>query len=979
MTYIMTASARSKNAGIRKQISGSDKILSFFKSILFILLFYSVPALADETVEVRGGVFGLPMQDPLIGATVKLFNASDSTLVLTTTAESSLNNNGEISYFPTFVMEISKNVEKYILSIDYPGYDTFYMDLDKEKLSKGKFFVDLGKICLSPEPESKNLSEVVVNATKIKFYNKGDTIVYNADAFNLPEGSMLDALIRQLPDVKLTQDGEIFVAGKKVQSLLLDGKDFFDGNNQIMLDNLGAYTVKDIKVYEKYGFESEVAGRKLDDMMLVMDVKLKKEFMVGLMGNLEGGYGTHDRYLARIFAGTFTPLSRFALYANFNNVNSSQSPQQDTDWRPETMPTGTKRVEQGGVKYGLDSKDTKWYFYAGADASNIRDNDGTDTYRTNFLAGNDTYDNSFSKSRSHVFKIENRYIMKFKNLKGYGLQIVPDWSYERWNRNYEDAAATFSEKVEDVNPDIIGDIYNGNHDKILKYLINRNIEMSKLKGYRLAANVNTVNTLAIPGTSDQLTVTLDGNYSKRKDDRFERFNVNFGDNPVPSESADRYYKNHPDFNSRLSAKARYLHYFNRSTYYSISYNFEHKFIRNTSDLYRLDMADNVDELIFGTLPSYSEYAGTIDPANSYVSKRTENYHLITPRIEKYDGKWDLVCEVPVRFARRRINYIRGNYDTNSLHNDVYLDGVYLAASHETKNSNIGFHGTVRGFLPDLLNMVEITDDTDPLNIRKGNPDLKKSMELSAALRSWFSFGANRSLSINFEYREMFDAIGMGYVYDTKTGVRTSSYYNVDGNRSFNLSTEANIPLTRMLSLRNTLNGSRIMSVDLIGTDSPLLSRSKVNSWDVHENLYLSANIGSQTVYARFDGGYRNYSSPMPGFTSQDTWTFQTGVGTLINLPFNFQLSTDFSIYNRRGFTDNALNTDNYVWNARLTYKAFKGKILFMADGYDILRNLSNVSYTINAQARTEMVRTVLPSYFMFHIQWKFNKSPGNRK
>lgn len=88
----------------------------------------------------------------------------------------------------------------------------------------------------------KLLKGVTISATKIKFYNKGDTIVYNADAFQLGEGSMLDALIRQLPGAEL-RNGQIYVNGKFVSSLLLNGKDFFKGNNQIMLDNLPTYMV----------------------------------------------------------------------------------------------------------------------------------------------------------------------------------------------------------------------------------------------------------------------------------------------------------------------------------------------------------------------------------------------------------------------------------------------------------------------------------------------------------------------------------------------------------------------------------------------------------------------------------------------------------------------------------------------------------------------------------------------------------------
>ena len=73
----------------------------------------------------------------------------------------------------------------------------------------------------------KELAEVTVKATMVKFYNKGDTLVYNAGAFKLADGSMLDALIRQLPDVELKDDGRIYVRGQYVENLLLNGKDFF--------------------------------------------------------------------------------------------------------------------------------------------------------------------------------------------------------------------------------------------------------------------------------------------------------------------------------------------------------------------------------------------------------------------------------------------------------------------------------------------------------------------------------------------------------------------------------------------------------------------------------------------------------------------------------------------------------------------------------------------------------------------------------
>ena len=202
----------------------------------------------------------------------------------------------------------------------------------------------------------RNLDEVAVTATKVKFYMKNDTVVFNADAFQLAEGSMLDALIRQLPGVELKDNGEILVNGRKVESLLLNGEDFFKGNNRVMLENLPSYTVKTVQVYEKAGDLGEMAGHSVGDEQYVMDVKLKKEYSIGWLGNIEGGYSTEDHYLGRLFAMRYTPQSRITLIGNVNNVNDTRKPGQNSDWTPNSMPSGKLTTHMVGLDYHVNDK-----------------------------------------------------------------------------------------------------------------------------------------------------------------------------------------------------------------------------------------------------------------------------------------------------------------------------------------------------------------------------------------------------------------------------------------------------------------------------------------------------------------------------------------------------------------------------------------------------------------------------------------------
>ena len=277
-----------------------------------------------------------------------------------------------------------------------------------------------------------------MKASKVKFYNRGDTLVYNADAFNLAEGSMLDALIQQLPDVELKDNGNIYVNGKYVEELLLNGKHFFDNNKQLMLQNLASYTVKNIEVYDKLGRASELAGADLGDSQYVMDVKLKKQYMVGTMLNIEGGYGSEERHLGRLFAMAFTPTSQYAAYFNINNLNDSCKPGQQTTWTPEKMPTGISKIISGGLNYNVKTTDGRWEVNGNINAESTRETDYTDVVRTNYLITGSTYDYQFNQSRNKFQTLSTNHKIYYKTPKGYGISTEPFFTYQNWENYSED-------------------------------------------------------------------------------------------------------------------------------------------------------------------------------------------------------------------------------------------------------------------------------------------------------------------------------------------------------------------------------------------------------------------------------------------------------------------------------------------------------------------------------------------------------------
>ena len=184
-----------------------------------------------------------------------------------------------------------------LLQVEADGYETALVTLPAKNVhGRGSTGIRYAEdVLLKRQPKTVDLKGVEVKSTKIKFYHKGDTLVFNADAFQLSQGSMLDGLIRQMPGVELKDDGRIYVNGKYVESLLLNGENFFSKDRKIMLDNLPAYMVKNVKVYDKSSQLGQRLHKKLGDETYVMDVHLKKEYNTGWIANVEAGGGTHDR------------------------------------------------------------------------------------------------------------------------------------------------------------------------------------------------------------------------------------------------------------------------------------------------------------------------------------------------------------------------------------------------------------------------------------------------------------------------------------------------------------------------------------------------------------------------------------------------------------------------------------------------------------------------------------------------------------
>lgn len=254
-------------------------------TIILIVMFVIAAQAQERTITLEGGVEDGFLEVPLRGVQVSILS-KDSTVLADSVQFTYLFGGNNRLVATLWQTRVKTADTRLLVRARLKGYGDVWQP------------VTLGADTLIKVPTLKmrrvrevQLGEVQVTATKVKMYYKGDTLVYNADAFNLPDGSMLDDLIRQMPGVTMNQQGEIFVNGRKIDELLLGSHSFMWGNKKVLLENLPYYTVKNIKVYDKQSDKSVALGYDADPKKYVMDVNLKEEYNRGYIANVEGAGG----------------------------------------------------------------------------------------------------------------------------------------------------------------------------------------------------------------------------------------------------------------------------------------------------------------------------------------------------------------------------------------------------------------------------------------------------------------------------------------------------------------------------------------------------------------------------------------------------------------------------------------------------------------------------------------------------------------
>ena len=941
-----------------------------FRRLLFLLLLplAAVTALAQRSV--TGTVYESDSQEPVPQTTVRLLK-TDSTLVT-----------GALTGFDGKFSVKAPSNGKYIVQVTCVGFKPY----TKNVTVSGDKDVPLGTIALKPDAIMLKGATVTGQAAKVTL--KADTFVYNASAYRTPEGSVVEELVKRLPGAQVDDDGKITINGKEVKKIMVDGKEFMTGDTKTAMKNLPTSIIERVKAYDQKSDLARVSGIDDGEEETVLDFGIKRGMNKGTMVNADLAAGTKKRYSGRLFGGWMKDDLKVFLMGSANNVNDMGFSGAGGG-RFGGGRQGLTATKMTGVNLNYEKKDR--LKLDGSIRWNHSDGDATVRRSTeDFMSStSSSFGNSLNSNLTRSNSWDARLRLEWMPDSMTNIMFRPQFLYNSNDGLSEGVSATFS-----ADPYANSGITNPltQLDELVDAGIVKNSNMSNSTTYSDSKSVggNLQLNRKLNSTGRNITLRLGGNYSEGISRSFSNDSVNYYQFDHDSTYQANRYAVTPTKNWDYSVRTTYSEPIFPRTYLQFSYQFQYKYTksdRSTYDFSRLGLP------FFSLVPEYRQWDQYLSLLGSTPLDTYLNDDL--SRFSEYKN-YIHTAEVALRVTRKAYNFNVGvqlipqkshfTQDYQGLHTDTTrtVTNFSPTADFRWKISDVSqLRLTYRAnsSQPSMTDLLDITDDSNPLNIRKGNPGLKPSFTQN--LRVFYNNyiqNHQRSIMAHLNFQTTRNSISNMVTYNEATGGRTTRPENINGNWNafgmfmFNTAIDStgffNVNTFTTLRYANSVGyvsvdrqSNSVESTTRSTTVSERLAGSYRNDW-----LEFELNGSLQYMHAR---------SQLQENNNLDTWTFSYGASAMLTAPWGTQLSTGINMNSRRGYNDAAMNTNELIWNAQLSQSFLRGNALTLSlQFYDILHQQSTFSRAVNAMQRSDTEYNAITSYAMVHVIYRLNLFGG---
>ena len=945
------------------------------KRTAFLLLLTLVSAISfAQERKISGTLIDRDTKEPMMQTTVQLLKM-DSTFVSGTISDEK----------GKFSVQAPEN-GKYLLRISSIGYITSIKRLEMVE----DHDLVMGDVVMNSD--AVMLKGATVTGQAMKVVLREDTFVYNSAAYVTPEGSVVEELVKRLPGAQVSDDGKITINGKEVKKVKVGGKEFMTGDTQTAMKNLPTSIIENIKVYDEKSDLSRITGIDDGNEETVLDFTVKRGMDKGLMTNADLGYGTHERYSGRLFGMYRDSKFRIQGMGNANNTGDRGFGGRGGGGRGGQ---GLNSSKMAGVNFNFDNDTIE---IGGSVRWNHRDGDSKAwSSSESFISRSGAFSNSIRQnySRSDSWNAQMR--LEWKPDTMTNIMFRPSMSISTNDGLSSNNSGSYSKDPYQyvADPLAIASIAQLAKDSIMVNTENNNnINYSDSK--RFGGNVQINRKLNSQGRN--VTFRAEGNYTKGNSTSLSTSNVHLykildvlG---LDSTYQTNRYNLTPTKTYNYSLRATYSEPLWKATFLQLSYQFNYS--TNKSDRATYDFS-NLGENFFSSVPQ--EYRGWDSYLNRLERPFVDYYDKSLSRYSEYKN-YTHDIELQFRMVREKFNFNVGvlvqpqksNFiqDYRSIYKDTVRTVTNISPTLNfryrfSKVSNLRINYRSNTTQPSISQMLDIYDDSNPLNISTGNPGLKPSFtqRLNAFYNGYVQNHMRTMMSfVNFTTTN--NSISSKVTYNEITGGRITRPENINGNWSVQTGFMYNqsIDTVGVWFLNTFTDFSYSNHVGYVSLDRTSDSqKNTTRDLRVSERLALSfrPQWGLWATEFEIDGSgtYNHARNELQTQGDLDTWEFAYGGSINVTAPWGTSLSVDLHNRSRRGYNDHSMNTNELIWNAQISQGFLKGRALTISlQLYDLLQQQSNFSRAISAMNRSDTYYNSINSYAMVHVIYRFNLFGG---
>lgn len=922
------------------------------RKIFFLLLAFSfcLNGFAQKNGVVKGVVFDTTTKQPVSNATITLMQKKDSSLISFTMTD----NNGRFE-----INGIQNGEYRMLLThVNYHNSNQVFKIDDEHKS------IDLGNVVMNDL--SKVLSEVTIKSEAPPVTLVGDTIQYNAGSFKTQPNANVEDLLKRLPGVKVDKDGTVKAQGEKVQKVLVDGKEFFGNDPKIATKNLPADAIDKVQVYDKLSDQAQLTGFDDGNSEKTINLKLKKDKKKGMFGKINAGAGTDERYQGKMNVNSFKGARQMSVIGMGNNTNAEgfsfidvlnftgalnklkngggeiNISVNDDDPLSGLLGgnnSGTNTIFGGGVNYnniiGTKTDFQSNYFYSRYNPNRI-----SNTLRQYFSPANLYLQNSYTDNLNNNHRLNLNADFQIDSFTS--IKITPSLSYQKTTNKSLSDYATWSEQGTKIN--------DGNSNNL-----------SNNEGYNFSTNILFRKKFHKKGRTFSLNLLTNLNNSDGSGNL--KSITDFYENGILNQADSVNQKNYIDGDLKgYNAKAVYT---------------EPIFKRSLLE-FNLGRSNTVSSSSKTTY-DYNQGTGKFDLVNDLLTNDFRNIYAYTTaglRFRKQTKTYNYSFGASWQNADMESKTINSNgKDSMITKNFKTILPTARFQYYFSRFKNILFNYSTSTNQPTVTQLQPVPDNTNPLYIKLGNPNLKQ--EFIHTLRMNASFVSpykNKNFFVFFTAQQTqnkivnYDKINAQGV-DSVMPVNVSGVYNLNGNISWSFPVRF---LRGSLDISSNIAYSK--SKQLLSNAVNAIEINKINTIAIGPQIRL--DISPTEKLNLFLTGATSYSNSKYSIEStRNSKYFNQEYSTEINwqLPKSFFFATDFN-YSINNYT-NGFSAKIPLWNASISKQMLhfkRGELKFSVK--DILDKNLHISRSTNQNYIEDIRTNNLRRFFLLSFTYNLSKT-----